>query len=140
MNIDFGKLIKSVTKVKLNGGIFGKTCTVLMVIAVTFFGIVWIANNIWVCVLAISLVSIMAFILLWRLINFANKNPQAVILEGAEFLIHQQIELAAKGIPSLPIPVNMTQANPLIITEVNKAQINQPDINTESTEKEVDNG
>lgn len=136
MNIDFSKLIRNVTKVKLGGGVFGKTCTVLIVIAVIFFGIAWIANNIWVSVLAISLVFILTFVLLWRLINFANKNPQAVILEGAEFLVHQQIELASKGVPNLPNPVNIVQATPITITDDTKEQINKPDVK----EKEVDNG
>jgi hypothetical protein len=140
MNLDFSKLIKNVTKVKLGGGIFGKTCTVLIVIAVTFMGISLIAKNLWVCVLAISLVSLMAFILLWRLINFANKNPQAVILEGAEFLVHQQIELAAKGIPSLPTPININQAIPVSVTEETREQINMPDVASNPKEKEVGNG
>ena len=48
-----------------------------------------------------GLTFILTFVILWRLINFANKNPQAAIL-GAQFLVHEQIQLAAKGIPSLP--------------------------------------
>jgi hypothetical protein len=140
MNLDFSKLIKNVTKVKLGGGIFGKTCTVIMIIAVTFLGIAWIAHNLWVCVLAISLVSLIAFILLWRLINFANKNPQAVILEGAEFLVHQQIELASKGIPNIPTPLNIIQATPISVSEGTRQQINMPDIKPDSNEKEVGNG
>ena len=140
MNLDFSKLINNVAKVKLGGGIFGKTCTVIMVIAVTFGGIAWIANNLWVCILALVLISIIAFVLLWRLINFADKNPQAVILEGAEFLVHQQIELAAKGVPTLPKPVNIIQATPINITELLKQQSNQPDTNSSSNEKEEKNG
>ncbi len=140
MNLDISKLIKNVTKVKLGGGIFGKTCTVIMVIAVTFGGIAWIANNLWVCILAIVLIAIIAFVLLWRLISFADKNPQALILEGAEFLVHQQIELAAKGIPSIPKNSNIIPATPINITELLKEQSNQPDKNSSSNEKEEKNG
>lgn len=140
MNLDFGKLIKSVSKVKLGGGIFGKTCTVIMVIAVTFGFISWVSGNIWVCVASIGLTFIMAFVLLWRLINFANKNPQAVILEGAEFLVHQQIELASKGIPSIPIQ-NITTETPFIITEATKALADKPDLPEKRIEgKEENNG
>lgn len=126
MNLDFGKLIKSVSKVKLGGGIFGKTCTVIMVITITFGFISWITGNLWVCVGAMVLIFIMAFVLLWRLINYANKNPQAVILEGAEFLVHQQIELASKGVPSIPIK-DVTTETPLKITEEIKALADKPD-------------
>lgn len=140
MNLDFSKLINNVAKVKLGGGIFGKTCTVLIVIAVTFGAIAWIANNLWVCILALVLIAIIAFVLLWRLINFADKNPQAVILEGAEFLVHQQIELAAKGIPSIPTPVNIIQGTPITITEVLKEASNKPDVNSSTNEKEEKNG
>jgi predicted outer membrane repeat protein len=140
MNLDFSKLINNVAKVKLGGGIFGKTCTVIIVIAVTFGGIAWIANNLWVCILALFLIAIIAFVLLWRLIDFADKNPQAVILEGAEFLVHQQIELAAKGIPNLPKPVNIIPASPINITQFLKEQSNQPDIQISTNEKEEKNG
>ena len=140
MNIDFSKLIKNVTKVKLGGGVFGKTCTVIMVIALTFGGIAFVANNLWVCVLALVLISIIAFVLLWRLINFANKNPQAVILEGAEFLVHQQIELAAKGIPNIPAPEKLVQAIPIVITEKVKEESNTPDTNSSPKDKEEKNG
>jgi predicted outer membrane repeat protein len=140
MNIDFSKLINNVAKVKLGGGIFGKTCTVIMVITVTFGGIACVANNLWVCILAIVLIAAIAFVLLWRLINFADKNPQAVILEGAEFLVHQQIELAAKGVPKLPAPANIMQGIPIVITDLLKEQSNKPDINSSTSKREKKNG
>lgn len=140
MNIDFSKLINNVTQVKLGGGIFGKTCTVIIVIAVIFGTIAVIANNLWISILVIVLTALIAFVLLWRLINFAYKNPQAVILEGAEFLVHQQIELAAKGVPILPKPTIGSQATPVEITKLIKEQSNKPDIDSTKDEKEEKNG
>jgi hypothetical protein len=55
-------------------------------------------------VAALVMVFLLAFTMLWRLINFADRNPQAALLEGAEFLVHQQIVHATKTIPSLPFP------------------------------------
>ena len=50
---------------------------------------------------------LLAFPLLWRLINFADKNPQAAILEGAEFLMHQQLVLGTKENPTLGLADEM---------------------------------
>jgi hypothetical protein len=41
--------------------------------------------------------------MLWRLINFADKNPQAALMEGAEFLAHAQMEFGMKSQPNLPV-------------------------------------
>jgi hypothetical protein len=40
--------------------------------------------------------------MLWRLINFADRNPQAALFEGAEFLAHEQMRLGTKAVPILP--------------------------------------
>jgi len=45
---------------------------------------------------------LLAFVIFWRLINFADRNPQAALLEGAEFIIHEQIVHASKYLPSIP--------------------------------------
>jgi hypothetical protein len=77
--------------------------------------------------------------MLWRLINFANDNPQAAILEGAEFLIHEQMELAAKGIPHLPnIPTLYMEDKPVQIEPEQLQSLNKPDENV--GEREVVNG
>jgi len=56
----------------------------------------------WVSVLALVLVFALCFPLLWRLVNFADRNPQAALLEGAEFLVHEQMRLGMKSSPVLP--------------------------------------
>ena len=138
MNLDFGELIKNVAKVKLGGGVFGKTCTVIMVVAVTIGVIAWASGNLWVSIGAIGLIFIMTFVLLWRLISFANKNPQAAILEGAEFLVHQQIELASKGVPSIPIR-NITAELPITINDTIKALAEKPDDQNKAVIRKEDN-
>jgi hypothetical protein len=54
-----------------------------------------------VCLTIMIALAIFDIVLVCLLIRFANKNPQAVILEGAEFLVHEQIQLAAKGITAV---------------------------------------
>ncbi|NSL89336.1 hypothetical protein ECE50_021015 [Chitinophaga sp. Mgbs1] len=139
MNFDLNKLIRNVSKVKLSGGVFGKTCQVIIIIALCFVAIAFIAKNLWISIAAMVFIFIIAFVFLWKLLSFANKNPQAAILDGAEFLVHQQIEYAAKGIPNLSTtPNKVTIGAPISMTEVEKKELDNPD-RTETQEKEVPN-
>ncbi|MFA6198128.1 MAG: hypothetical protein WC734_03175 [Patescibacteria group bacterium] len=127
MDYDISKLIKTATGIKLKGGIFTKVCVVIIIVSLCIFGIAIRANNQWMSIGSILLIFIFAIVILWRLINFANKNPQAAILEGAEFLIHEQIQLAAKGKPEISKKLSeMEEDKPIEITE-SAAQI--PDEN-----------
>ncbi len=138
MNIDVGKLIENVSKIRLKGGIFTKASTVLIVVAVSIFGIAALAGNIWVSGAAIGLIFIMTMVILWRLINFANKNPQAAILEGAEFLVHEQIQLAAKGVESIPQSLSsLIEETPIIVDTKSQQLANQPDDSTEKGKEET---
>ena len=128
MNIDIGKLVKNVSQIKLKGGVFEKASRVIIVVSISIFGIAVLLGNIWVSSVAIGLIFIFAFVILWRLINFANKNPQAALLEGAEFLVHQQIQLAAKGIGEFPqIPNSLTEETPIVIDNKTQKEANKPD-------------
>lgn len=134
MDMDFSKMIQNVSKVKLQGGIFAKASIVLIVISICISSIAGLTGNIWVSCGAIGVIFILTFVILWRLINFANNNPQAAILEGAEFLIHEQIKLAAKGIGSFPsLSSNLTEETPIIVDEAIQNSANEPD-------SEIENG
>lgn len=99
-NID--SAFAGLAKVTLRGGVVGKVTFAVVAVSVALAWIAWSAHNVWVSVGAGVLIFLLAFPMLWRLISFADRNPQAAILEGAEFVLHQQIVQAAKGIPSLP--------------------------------------
>lgn len=101
---DFDKAIEGLSKVTLHGGVVGKVTFALVLISVTLGGIAWTASNLWVSVAALGMVFVLAFTMLWRIINFADSNPQAALLEGAEFLVHQQIVHSAKDLPNIPTP------------------------------------
>lgn len=128
MNIDIGELVNNVSKVTLKGGIFAKTCSVLIIVAISMLGISFFAKNIWISGISIFLIFFLTLVILWRLINFANKNPQAAILEGAQFLVHEQIQLAAKGIPSLPNTIQyLKEDKPIELKDNIEAESNKPD-------------
>lgn len=126
--IDIGKLVKNVSQIKLKGGVFEKASIVIIVVSVCISVISVSSGDIWVNCGAIALIFIFSFSMLWRLINFANKNPHAALLEGAEFLVHQQIQLAAKGVGKFPqIPNRNTEETPTDIDKKTQQEANLPD-------------
>lgn len=103
MSIDVARIFENVSKVTLKGGVVGKVSRVLIVASLSMAAIAWSVNLAWVAAVAILLVFILCFVMLWRVISFADRNPQAALLEGAEFLVHEQLTLGEKGRPSLPV-------------------------------------
>jgi hypothetical protein len=94
---NLGIATDTVSRVRLGQGVVGKTTlAVLFVLAV--LGIVaWRLTDTWP-LLAIGLAAVLVFVLyLKRTMDFADRNPAAALLEGAEFLKWQQTELAAKN-------------------------------------------
>lgn len=104
--IDFGQVFEGISKVKLRGGVVGRVCWVLI------FSVVAIALIIGAAVAfpsssVVAIIGIVAIILvvcpfLNRIITFADKNPQAALLEGAEFIKYEQIRAGMKSSPMLP--------------------------------------
>ncbi len=99
MNLPFDvdRALEGLTKVTLRGGVVGKVTFSVVAVSLALAGIAWAGNNIWLSVGALGAVFVFAFVMLWRLISFADRNPQAALLEGAEFLVHEQIVHASKS-------------------------------------------
>ena len=111
-NID--NAVDGLAKVTLRGGVVGKITFAVVAVSLAIALIAWKVDNVWVSVGAGSMIFVLAFTVFWRLISFADRNPQAAILEGAEFVLHQQIVHAAKGVPSLPLR-DIEQVQPEVI-------------------------
>ena len=90
-------LIKSATHLRFPAGVFGKTCMLVAVVATAFAAIAWSVSTDWVSALALVLLSLLTCTALFRLFNFADRNPAAAILEGAEFIKHEEMTLQYKG-------------------------------------------
>lgn len=127
IKIDFEQMIGSISKVKLRGGVVGKVCTVLIVIAVATAIIAYVAHSIWVCVLALVLLFGTALPILLRLLTFADKNPQAALFEGAEFLAHEQMQMGMKSTPILPESKVMIPPPDKPAVDINQPQAQLPD-------------
>ena len=126
MDFDFEKALQHVSSVKLPGGVVGKVSMVLIVASVCLGGLAAVTRNEWVAGGAIAAIFLLAFPMLWRLISFADRNPQAALLEGAEFLLHQQILLGSKGHPSIPLEGEvLTEERPAELPPDEQALLNE---------------
>jgi hypothetical protein len=128
MGFDLQSIIRNVSKIRLPGGMVGKVCTVLIVVAVAIAAIAWSVKVVWVSVLALVLLFLLCFVMLWRVISFADRNPQAAILEGAEFLMHEQMMLGTKLNPQIrDVLEKYMEARPVVLPPGEDKQVVQPD-------------
>ena len=113
MGID--KALESAKSIKLTGGVFGKT-TLLLIILCLCVGTLCFKLNIWwmTLILVLPLMTIVTYVVC-RCLNFAEKNPQAAIMEGAELLMHERIVYGMKGVSELPVyPPDIDHQPPLL--------------------------
>ena len=112
------QIMRTATKMRFPTGAFGKTCMLVAIFSLSCAAISWSARTPWVAALALIIVAVVTVAAMWRLFNFADKNPSAAILEGAEFVRHEQMQLAAKGISEIPEdllqPTNEPENLPLL--------------------------
>ncbi|WP_162592886.1 hypothetical protein [Variovorax sp. PBL-E5] len=100
--MNFEKVLDSIKTIKLTGGIFGKTSLVLIVLCICVAAVALKVDVWWVpLALMLPLMALVAYAFK-RCLDFAEKNPQAAIMDGAELLIHERIAHAMKGQDSLP--------------------------------------
>jgi len=100
--VDFEKALENLKTVKLTGGIFGKTSLVLLVLSICATA-VSIKVDVWWVQLALMLPMMgIVFYTLKRCLDFAEKNPYAAIMDGAELLVHERIVHGRKGQENLP--------------------------------------
>ena len=130
-SIDIHSILGSVSKIKLSGGVVGKVCTVLICIALAVAIIAWSVKVVWVSAIAIGMLFVLCFPILWRIVSFADRNPQAAILDGAEFITLEQLRLGTKAHPQLPLgDGDVIEATPVTLSPEERDTIQQPDSDT----------
>jgi hypothetical protein len=98
----FEKEFKTLKAIKLTGGIFGKTTLLLIVLCVCVAAVCFRAGVWWLSlILMLPLMGIVTCAFM-RCMDFAEKNPQAAIMDGAEFLGYEQMVQGRKGEEALP--------------------------------------
>ena len=125
---DLSGMLKNVSKIKLPGGVVGKTTMAMMVVLLSVVGLAGFSRNDLIIGCTIGMVGLILSIFVWRLINFADKNPQAALLEGAEFLVHEKIAMASKNEPGILINVESQEiGKKVLISPQETKMLAQPD-------------
>jgi hypothetical protein len=91
------KVFQYISKMKLPGGVVGKTSKVMIYLVVAMAAIVWAVQKEWIAALALVLMSAIVLIGLRWMISFADRHPQAALYEGGEFLRHEQLIYSSKN-------------------------------------------
>lgn len=127
--LDLGGLLEKVSKVKLNGGFVGKTCMVIMVISVCFATLGYSSNSDLIKIAIAGMIFSFATIFLWKLINFADRHPQAALLEGSEFIIHEQMRMGSKTVPIIEVdPTDRVLSAPILNEDAVTIEGRKPDV------------
>lgn len=92
----FEGMLRGAARIKLRGGIVGKVATLVMVACLAIAVVAVSAGVKYISYAAIGVIFLLVLIFGWRLINFGHSNPAAALLEGAEFLRHEELTLGMK--------------------------------------------
>lgn len=135
MNLPFnlGTTLQGLSKVNLRGGVVGKVTIAVIAVCLAITLVAWSVHNVWLSASALVAIFVLAFTMLWRLINFADRHPQAALFEGAEFLAHEQILNGTKEHPILFIdPMDRMQPETIQGEAANPQLALEPDTETSS--------
>jgi hypothetical protein len=94
--------------------VVSKVARVLICACAAAAAIAWAAHDKWISLIALILMFGLCFPMLWRLINFADKNPQAALFEGAQFLAHEKLVFGTKANPVLPADSSQQSPPPML--------------------------
>jgi hypothetical protein len=94
--LDITEALERLKSIHFRGGIFGKTTTLLVVLCVCVSAVCIAARVWWMALVLILPLMAMVFYTLRRCFNFAEKHPEAAIMEGAELLVHERLLFAQK--------------------------------------------
>ncbi|RIQ74590.1 hypothetical protein D0838_05175 [Bordetella avium] len=102
-------------KATLKGGIVGRLNMTMWVAIIAIAGICIYSDNLYLQTAGVASIVLLVLQLGNRLINFANKNPAAALLDGGEFVAHQgQILMANKGSQiAIPAPDDRSESDPI---------------------------
>lgn len=87
---DINKALDGVSKVTLRGGLASKIIAMIIVTIIALVILTFAPQNHFTYIIAGGIL-IIVLPAIHRLINLADRNPQAALLDGAEFIAHEQI-------------------------------------------------
>lgn len=115
--MDLSKVFSGLSHLKLSGGVFGKHGFVHVVLLLACGAVAYKTESDWVRVTLLA----GAMALIWysnkRGYDFADKNPFAAIMDGADLLKREEIVHAMKGVKVLPHSEAVIDHEPEAISE-----------------------
>lgn len=127
MQLNFESILQKVSKVRLPSGMVGKVSIVLIVFCISMTAIAFMTKNEIILISIAAMIFFLCLIGILKLIKFASLHPETALMEGAEFLIHEQIKYASKGSSEFLFnPQNLVQASEVKMIDDEKI-INEPD-------------
>jgi len=125
---NLSSVFRNATQVIYRGGLAGKICYVLISFAASIAIIVGATGSINVAYTGLTMMFILFTFVLRRLINLADKNPQAALMDGAQYLVHERILVGAKNQPMLPLTEEDKSENaPIELTQNELNDLNEPE-------------
>jgi hypothetical protein len=106
------EIVEKQSQVKLGAGVMGKTGTVILaLVPVWMVALARIGENLYLNISLIAAATAITCVAIWwvrRLLKFADKNPGAALLEGAEFVAYERWQAEVKGrrLPRGPVIPN----------------------------------
>lgn len=84
----------------------------------------------WIAPLAIMTIILLAFFVFWRVLNIAENNPHAAILDGAQFLKYEMRQQSSKNTGLIDVLPNSQRDDPELpaLTADVVASANTPDV------------
>ena len=96
-DFDFSKLLEHSLKIKFPNGFVGKIIKTFTILLICLTVIALFFRNIKFAIGIVGVAIVVFLIIFFSLLKFISKNPQAALLEGTEFIMHEQMEYATKN-------------------------------------------
>jgi hypothetical protein len=103
---------------KFGSGLMGKSSIVLCVLEAGLFGVAWSIHSDWMKFGAIVLGVLIFYGWLRHIIAFADKYPDKVLLEGAEWSEYKRFEASAKNFSPSPQDLQPTLPGGITVVEL----------------------
>jgi hypothetical protein len=121
----FDDIIRNITSFRPRGGMFTTAIRLLMVLTVAVSVICAVIKIWWFVLSLVIMLFSVIFYTIYRLFNFADKNPLVAILEGAELVRLEETRQGRKSQENLPNAPPTIDHEPPSIPE---AEILAPDV------------
>jgi hypothetical protein len=130
----FSDGLESVSRMKLKGGIVGRLAilgivALLVLLGLFFVGAQWKMGDVMTglaIVAALIIVLAVGGAMLW----YADKHPETALMEGAEVLVHKQLQVTTKTgtVEEAMLEPSVDETMPVIEVKASQSDLDAPDV------------